>query len=347
MPRPQPPSPAAPAQPSPGSPPTPPGDPVAPPVGASPGRRGVLGRVAASIDAALAESPPGDPMVLFLAGPPGRAGDDGATLGWFGLEGRDPLQALLGFVAPDAWWAMGLHCSGRATGLDAPPGASGAPDAVRLTTFVDRSGGAGGVLRRTNGVEALDEPPSGVLGDCLRRALGVATPPPPPASVAWWVAVWLDRLVRALMGAVPGPVLPPGSWDEVAALHPAAAALALGRGVDPVRLASATRRVARLWPWARLRTGPGPVLAGAGAVSPDDRPGALPPPAVAAWMDDGMFARWCAGALPDLLDACAHLLPPGTWARLEASVTATLAAGGSCAGTGDGADARRDGGNGR
>ena len=71
------------------------------------------------------------------------------------------------------------------------------------------------------------------------------------------------------------------------------------------------------------------MLAGVGAVAPDDRLGALPSPAVAAWMDDGMFARWCAGALPDLLDACAHLLPPGTWARLEATVTATLDADGS------------------
>jgi hypothetical protein len=293
----------------------------------SSGRRGVLGQVAASVDAALADSPPGDTMALFLTGPPGRAGDDGATLGWFDLEGRDPLHALLGFVAPEAWWAMGLHCSGRATALDPPAGASGGPDAIRLTTFVDRSGGAGGVLRRPAGVEALDEPPSGVLGDCLRRALGVATPTPPPTSVAWWVSVWLDRVVRALLGGAPGPAVPPRSWDEAAALHPVAAALVGGRGADPAQLAAATREVSRRWPWARLRTGAGPVLAGVGALSPDDRLDTLPTPAVAAWMDDGMFARWCAGALPDLLDACAHLLPPGTWARLEATVEATLATG--------------------
>jgi hypothetical protein len=298
-----------------------------------------LRQVALHLDRALADTPPGGAMALFLAGPPPTAEAPGAgTLGLLDLQGLHPAEALLGFVAPDPWWAMGTYCSGRALGVDPACGyvarrgrrPRGRP--VRLVSLVARSGAGAGALRRAGGrggPEPLDEPPTGLVGDCLRRALGVPTPPPPATSVAWWLAVWLDRVVRALLDDPPGgsPTAgepPPRTWDGVASRHPAASAVDGGRGVEPARLAAATCDLAGRWPWARLRTGPGPALAGvgAGAASSHDHLRSLPPPDIAAWMDDGMFARWCAGALPDLLDACAHLLPPGVWGAVDAAVTA-------------------------
>src|SRR3546814_8885037 len=54
-------------------------------------------------------------------------------------------------------------------------------------------------------------------------------------------------------------------------------------------LVTAARAHAACWPWARLRLEPG------GAPLP---PGNELPSHVAAWMDDGFYARWALGAFP-------------------------------------------------
>lgn len=334
----------------------------------------LLAQAAADLDVALAGGPPGDPVLVFLPAPPAppappppspspspvpsaeraAGGPAGApaepAMGWVDLRGVDLHDALLGFVAPEDWWAVGLHVAGSVI----PDGDRGrgrgragrhrSAGRVRVTAFVARDGRAVSVVRRRGRADTIDEPPSGLVGDSLRRALRLPTPPPPDTTTGYWVALWLDRLVAA---AAAGP--PPGgsatghAWPSVAALHPARAEAGAG-APTPAGLAAATGRLAARWPWPRLRFHLPATLAAlsagaprsgvAGAAAPnahawpsDDLPG-LPTRAIAAWMDDGMFARAVDGALPpatDLFDACAHLLPPGVVAQVAATIEATFA----------------------
>jgi hypothetical protein len=100
----------------------------------------------------------------------------------------------------------------------------------------------------------------------------------------------------------------------------------------PVALALAAAALAEAWPWHRLRAEP--------AVA--DLPGRLPSPALARWMDDGMWARWVADALPpvdDLLSATRALLSPVVADAIELVVDAAGdAAGWSPGGASEGDD---------
>jgi hypothetical protein len=77
--------------------------------------------------------------------------------------------------------------------------------------------------------------------------------------------------------------------------------------LDPASLAGAAAALARAWPWARLRADPS-VL---------DVTGPPPTADVAAWMDDGMWARWLLARLPtpDDLMAAVHALLPAALAE--------------------------------
>jgi hypothetical protein len=295
------------------------------PAALSPGER--LRHLAAALDAALAESPPGHPMALFLR-EPDSAGDGFAELGWLDLGERDPVDALLGFTAPPDWHAMGLACSGRAATLapeEPVPRAARRPrpEPVRVVVFLDRAGRSTTVLRRGGRSETLDEAPEGLLGDCLRRALGLPTAAPPPSSARFWVAWWLDRVVASLVEphGPPEARLARRTWPAVAALHPATTSSG-HEAVEPSALVAATQRLGGEWPWGRLRAEGPPAAGGGTAAGPP-----CPPPDVAAWMDDGMYARWCTGAVADLLDTCHHLLTPEAWACVAAAVTATSGTG--------------------
>ncbi|HKE77551.1 MAG TPA: hypothetical protein VKB57_28280, partial [Acidimicrobiales bacterium] len=75
------------------------------------------------------------------------------------------------------------------------------------------------------------------------------------------------------------------------------------RGAAPAEvdaLARAAVRWAAAWPWSRLRAEPAAF----------DVPWLDRTPALAAWMDDGMWARWLLSALPhaDDLRAAVHSL---------------------------------------
>jgi hypothetical protein len=262
-------------------------------------------------DAALAGRGAGAPTGALLrvsapdAHPPGE-------LACYPIDPVHPLDVLLGFVAPVHWWALGVSSCGLQHSIRAGGRVMRSADSprVRVTVLIDRSGRSAGLLRRGEDLTALPGPPDGTVADACRRALGLATAPPPPTTVELWTRCWLDRLVDALAGsggaAGGGPGAP--TWRELTRLHPASSVATtrwsgVGLGPDADALADATRALADAWPWARLRADPAVV----------DVPGPLPDARVAAWMDDGMWARWLLAAFPaldDLVDAACSLLAP-------------------------------------
>ena len=242
---------------------------------------------------------------------------------WSPLDGAHPLDLLLGFVAPPHWRALGVSCVGLSRRLDRGAGGGGGvsgaggagcdlphvvfdaaaePTPVAVTVLLDRSGDVAAVIRQADRVTAMREAPEGVVADACRRALGLPTAPAPPSTLGLWTLTWLDRVVEAAGHAPAGAGL--RSWSAIARLHAAAGPpgdepLTV---LDPASLAGAAAALAQTWPWSRLRADPS-VLDVAG-----------PPPAanLAAWMDDGMWARWLLARLPapdDLMAAVRALLP--------------------------------------
>jgi hypothetical protein len=248
------------------------------------------------------------------------------SLAWFPLAGAHPLDLLLGLDAPRHWAALGVACTGRAHT------ASARPEPVAVTILLDRAGAAAGVLRRGATVSDMPDRPEGVVADACRRALGLPTAPPPGSTRELWALLWLDRVVDAAAGG--GPGARPTTWLALARLHPAAgphgdptaAALHPAAGphgdptaaaLHPVALAAAAGTLAAAWPWHRLRADPGAI----------PLPGARPAPGLAAWMDDGMWARWLLSHLPaagDLLSAVRALLPPALAETVAGVVGATV-----------------------
>jgi hypothetical protein len=236
-------------------------------------------------------------------------------LRWRPLDGAHPLDVLLGFTAPPHWRALGVSSGGKGRRLDAdevPEGRTAQP--VRITLLLDRSGDARAVMRLDGEVIPLPNRPEGTVADACRRALSLPTAPPPSSTLGLWTLAWLDRLVEVASQASTAPMC---DWFQVAGLH-AAAAPALGhRGAafDPGALAASAAALAEAWPWPRLRAEPAVV----------DLPGPPLASAVAAWMDDGMFARWLLADLPtdaDLLATVHALLPPSLAAGVEVVVRA-------------------------
>lgn len=229
---------------------------------------------------------------------------------WFPLDGAHPLEVLLGFVAPLHWRALGVSCSGGARRLDAAgrprrdaSGAPAEPDPVVVTVLIDRSGAGAGLMRRDDEVVPLPGPPEGAVADACRRALQLPTAPPPASTVGLWTLAWLDRVVEVASAADGASRLL--SWSALARLHAAAGPpdARPSTALDPAALAASAAVLAEAWTWARLREDPLVV----------DVPGPPPSSQLAAWMDDGMWARWLLSRLPaadDLLGAVHALLPP-------------------------------------
>jgi hypothetical protein len=245
----------------------------------------------------------------------------GRRPGWYPIEGH-PFDMLAGFTAPPHWRAAGVSTTGWAqrTGqggrrLTGP----GDREPVRITVLVDREGGAAGVMRiggaggDTGEVVPLPGPPEGEVADACRRALGLPTAPPPGSTLELWTLTWLDRLVD-VAGRADAPARL-RTWAQVADLHAAA-----GPRRDPVGLAAAAAALAEAWPWSRLRAEPSVI----------EGPGPVPRTDLAAWMDDGMWARWLLARLPgedDLLAAVRAMLPSTLAAGVEAVVEAARASG--------------------
>jgi hypothetical protein len=212
-----------------------------------------------------------------------------------------PLDALLGLVAPDDWWALGVAATARARHIDRPeqPGT-----AVLVLLLVDRAGQTVSRVPRLDGggtYENLEVTagPEGVLLDLCRRAFGLPTAPPEQPPMTWWAQLWLDALLR-------DAAVEPGrswTWPALMASHPLYDLLHPLDGGDgdgllgPDRFARAIEVVVAGYDWERLRR--------AGLVGPNRD--------LAAWMDEGCFARWTLGTNPDvsdLLAALQSLLPP-------------------------------------
>ena len=226
--------------------------------------------------------------------------------------GEHPLDHLLGFVAPETWSAMGLVCFGWAS----PPAgdASGLrpsehPDRrrVRVVSLLDRHGEERATATLDDG-SVVDEPGVGTVSDALRRCLGLATPAPPVGSGELFAAMWLSSVAASDRRL---------TWTEAVMLHPAMQVRArAGRRPQVEELVSSGRSLARAMPWGelRLRAAAGVSDGGIG-VSAD----------LAAWMDDGMFARWVLGGLPPftpLLRRCATVLAPEVLRRLRRTLRA-------------------------
>lgn len=174
---------------------------------------------------------------------------------------------------------------------------------------------------------------TGKLSDCpgldvARRALSMATPVCRVPTVRLADAVFFRRALCALDrkpvdGAdIPEPERGPGDspaaraeperrlhWGELAALHP----LAEGDSVSPVELLERRAGFEKTHTWSSLRR--------AASLQGQDEPLVAPglTPAVAAWLDDGSFARWVLAGLGDTNAAQA-----GVTAALDPAAAAAL-----------------------
>lgn len=226
--------------------------------------------------------------------------DPAERLSAFALDGAHPLRLLLRFIAPPWWTALGVSSTGQAHPLDADGRPRPGPDSpdVRVTVLIGRDGASASVLRHGDDATPMPDRPEGVVADACRRALGLPTTPPPASSAELWTLAWLDRIVdAAVRRGGPGR---PTDWPAIAALHPVVGPSR--PAPDPPALAAAAAALAEAWPWSRLRAEPSVVSI----------PGVDQSPATAAWMDDGMWARWLLAGLParaDLLAAVHDLLP--------------------------------------
>ena len=232
---------------------------------------------------------------------------DGLAFGFRVLpDGAHPLDHLLGFVAPPSWWALGLVCYGWAAPPDATarsrPSLHPSRRRVRVVTLLGRDGDERATATLDDGT-VIDEPGVGTVTDALRRCLGLPTTAPPVSTAELFAALWLGRVAAA-----PDRL----SWAEAARLHPALAVLeAGGHRPQPEELVAAGRALHRAMSWSELR-----LRAAAGRRDP----GVEVPADLAAWMDDGMFARWVLGGLPsfpELVHRCRRVLSPEVLRRLR------------------------------
>jgi hypothetical protein len=234
----------------------------------------------------------------------------------FDVDLDDSPDGLLGWVAPDECLGVGVVATGRAMreggpeDTEAGPGPDGiqvgTTPGVRLACLVSRSGAVGWRMTVPGGVR-LDTPPTeGRLLDCLRRCFELPTPPPPAGAARVQLVVWLLTVHDTIRRT--GRQL---TWREVAELHPVAALRAdpALRHAGPAVIPELIRIAGQTWSWDDLRQG---AVRGAWG---DD----IVTPALAAWMDEGMFARWILSELPapeELVNQVRPHVSPSTARRL-------------------------------
>ena len=131
--------------------------------------------------------------------------------------------------------------------------------------------------------------------DVGRRALGLPTPAEPTPPVALLDAIWLDRVLAAVLDADLGTSPP---WMALCVLHPLA-----DQALEPWCLRD--RRLALRVDWEGFRH----------RATRPDAPWPGLDPSVAAWLDTGSFARWSLADMPDpgtVLTDLGDLLDPAT-----------------------------------
>jgi len=222
-----------------------------------------------------------------------------------------PLDALLGFSAPDDWWAFGLTARAQAfpqATQDDGEFAS-APQPVGVVHLVDRSGtNHGRVLRAGEDPMVVTDPVGGMLADLCCRVLGAPTSPPTVTPAHYMAQSWLAA-VLARAAEDPAPL----TWPAVAVTHPLftpgadIAARLAERSDDAHGAADALAATGALLNttdrWEDLRQAWSGHDDGHAGLDADEL----------TWMDAGMLSRWCCGLyadLEDLVDACAAVLTP-------------------------------------
>ena len=141
----------------------------------------------------------------------------------------------------------------------------------------------------SDGSEVCDIPEEGKLLDVLRRCLGLPTPPPASPMGLLHSITWM-QLIDKVMGDEDGRL----TWHGVLALHPVVM-VAPDLGAPEAII----RSQAQGQSWDRLRK----------AVADDRSEGWGLPPDLAAWMDEGMFARWTLGFFPSVDEMLERVRP--------------------------------------
>lgn len=179
------------------------------------------------------------------------------------LEGQHPFDALLGFVAPEDWEVLGVIAPGWGTHVD-----TGVRERTRVIFLAARYGDETSLIRfggdENSRILQPTERAIGRVADCVRRALDLPTCPEPDGSR---LALWFDRVLQRL----------------VERNHPSFAGEKLDADsvvgiIDGTEPSSWNEER-----WAVIQRG------GSLSVSAD----------LAAWLDDGMFARLLLADLAD------------------------------------------------
>jgi hypothetical protein len=205
--------------------------------------------------------------------------------------GSHPFPELAGLLAPPEWSAFGLCVHGRAHHLEERRD----PVATTMAFAVDRAGHEASVALLDGALVDLPSRAEGTIPDLCRRVLARPTDPAQPSTAVLWTTRWLHDVLAAWHEPARRRAIA-STWSAVAALHPAAAD-AVPR--TPRALVRAAHAHANEHPWRALRESPDPF----------EVPDESLPPSVAAWMDDGFFARWVVGGYPPLPHLYERLRP--------------------------------------
>jgi hypothetical protein len=232
----------------------------------------------------------------------------------------DP-ETLMGWVAPDDCVAVGVIATGRlravddisgytATGGHGPAVGDGR---IEMACLVGRDGTIGWTVRSPGVATPPGPPTAGRMLDSLRRCFALPTEPPPVDPAHLMATAWLVSILEKNTGSDRNRL----TWSEVSRLHPLARVLAGDLPPDcPDLVPGLCRLAASAWTWEDYR-----VIAGQDECLAD-----LCEPELAAWMDEGMFARWILSALPapeELLVAVRPCLVPSAARRLAHAIHGT------------------------
>lgn len=209
------------------------------------------------------------------------------------LDGDHPFDALLGFVAPDDWEVLGVIAPGWGTqyGDTAPK-----KRRIRVIHIASRMGDEASLVRFAGDQAAtsvsVDDRPAGRVADCVRRALNLPTTAEPGETLS---TLWVHRVMQALASR----------------LHPSFGRKRVeAHEIDDIVACAAPRS----WSderWAVVQSGGSILMDGA----------------IAAWMDDGMYARYVLADLPERsvsLDAAKQACTPAAWQLALIAMTGIL-----------------------
>ncbi len=177
------------------------------------------------------------------------------------FDQSDPVEQLASVEAPHGCDAIGVVTSGTATSLSKDDEIE---DRVQVAVLVDRAGHTASAVRTLDGgllCHGIVDLCEGRVPDACRRVLGLATAAPPVEPFTLLALQWADA-VAALGATTPGSV----TWADVLAVRPFDARST----------------------WTELRLGVASGVLQLPGITSD----------LAAFMDDGMFAREAVACSP-------------------------------------------------